>query len=204
MLSAGQPLASVGGRLISLPAAPARDGRAWFVPVDFVARALAPALGYRVSTPEAVAADHRRRRADAADRRPARATRRRSPDSRWTSPPPRRTRSPRKGTRLLIRFEADALDATLPSVDRPGPHPGVRPGDTPASLVVDLGPRFASFRTADAPGDRGSGRIVIDVAAQTTRAGAAAAAPRRRRRPAAPELPPLLDLRAGRMDSGRS
>ena len=39
VLSAGQSLASVGGRLISLPAPPARDGRTWYVPVDFVARA---------------------------------------------------------------------------------------------------------------------------------------------------------------------
>ena len=45
VLTPGQSLASVGGRLISLPAPPARDGRSWFVPVDFVPRALAPALG---------------------------------------------------------------------------------------------------------------------------------------------------------------
>ena len=48
VLTPGQSLASVGGRLISLPAPPARDGRTWFVPVDFVARALAPALGTAV------------------------------------------------------------------------------------------------------------------------------------------------------------
>ena len=35
VLSPGQELASVAGRLVSLPAPPARDGRAWFVPVDF-------------------------------------------------------------------------------------------------------------------------------------------------------------------------
>ena len=45
VLTPGQSLASVGGRLISLPSPPAREGRAWFVPVDFVPRALAPALG---------------------------------------------------------------------------------------------------------------------------------------------------------------
>ena len=43
VLTAGQGLASVGGRLVSLPAPPVRDGRTWFVPVDFVSRALAPA-----------------------------------------------------------------------------------------------------------------------------------------------------------------
>ena len=47
VLSAGQSLASVNGRLISLPSPPVRDGRAWYVPVDFV-RALAPAFGGRL------------------------------------------------------------------------------------------------------------------------------------------------------------
>ena len=47
-LSPGQSLASVNGRLISLPAAPLREGRTWYVPVDFVPRALGPALGSRV------------------------------------------------------------------------------------------------------------------------------------------------------------
>src|SRR6516162_6213170 len=42
VLSLQQPLASVAGRMISLPAAPVRDGRVWYVPVDFVSRALAP------------------------------------------------------------------------------------------------------------------------------------------------------------------
>jgi hypothetical protein len=48
VLSPGQALASVGGRLVSLPAAPMREGRTWFVPVDFVSRALAPAMGTRI------------------------------------------------------------------------------------------------------------------------------------------------------------
>src|SRR5688572_7589277 len=48
VLSPGQGLASVGGRLVSLPAPPVKDGRTWFIPVDFVPRALAPALGARL------------------------------------------------------------------------------------------------------------------------------------------------------------
>src|SRR5688500_2458965 len=45
LLSPNQEIASVAGRLVSLPAPPARDGTAWFVPVDFIARALAPVAG---------------------------------------------------------------------------------------------------------------------------------------------------------------
>ena len=48
ILSPNQELVSVAGRLISLPAAPVRDGRAWFVPLDFVSRALAPVVGTRL------------------------------------------------------------------------------------------------------------------------------------------------------------
>ena len=98
-----------------------------------------------------------------------------------------------EGTRLVIRFEADALDATLPSPTVPDLIQAIRAGDSPASLVIDLGPRFASFRTADLPGDRGAGRIQIDVAAQTTEPAQQPAAPQT---PTAPELPPLVDLAA--------
>jgi N-acetylmuramoyl-L-alanine amidase len=94
------------------------------------------------------------------------------------------------GARLLIRFEAEALDATLPASPVPDLIQAVRAGETPATLVIDLGPRFASYRTTDLPGDRGAARLVIEVAAQTTEAPSPAATPV----PAAPDLPPLIDL----------
>jgi len=40
--SADQPMASVNGRVVTLPAPVARIGRRLFVPIDFIARALAP------------------------------------------------------------------------------------------------------------------------------------------------------------------
>src|SRR5579884_3304852 len=42
VLTPDQSLASVSGRLISLPAPPTRSGRRWLVPVEFISRALAP------------------------------------------------------------------------------------------------------------------------------------------------------------------
>ncbi|MBP1635942.1 MAG: amiC, partial [Acidobacteria bacterium] len=48
LLTPGQPLASADGRLVSLPAPPTRDGRRWLVPLEFVSRALAPALDTRL------------------------------------------------------------------------------------------------------------------------------------------------------------
>ena len=40
VLTPEQALASVAGRLVSLPAPPSRSGRRWLVPVEFISRAL--------------------------------------------------------------------------------------------------------------------------------------------------------------------
>ena len=186
VLSAGQPLASVGGRLISLPAAPARDGRAWYVPVDFVSRALAPASTTRIDLRKAthliVLGDLRvplvAGRIDAPGTL-ARLTLDVSPAT-----PHAVTQ---EANRLVIRFEADAVDATVAASPAPDFIQSVRTGDTAATLIVELGPRGASFRTADAPGDRGNGRVVVEVMAQSADPALPPTAPPP---PAAPELPP--------------
>jgi N-acetylmuramoyl-L-alanine amidase len=190
VLTPGQSLASVGGRLISLPAPPSRDGRAWFVPIDFVGRALSPALGTpvevrkpsrlvivgsvrvpRIGGSAEVIGPLVRLTLDVAPQTPHAIT--------------------QDGNRLFVRFEADALDATLPAVSAPDLVQGIRLGEG-ASLVIDLGPRFGSFRTSDVPGDRGSVRIILDIVMQST-----AAAPTPTPAPApAPTTtpPPLIDL----------
>ena len=191
VLSAGQPLASVGGRLISLPAAPARDGRAWFVPVDFVPRALAAALGTRIELRKPsrmILVGDVRLPLLAGRVEPLGGTARLTLDVSPATP----HAITQDGSRLVIRFEADGLDATLPASTAPDLIQAVRPGDTPASLVVDLGPRFATYRTTDVPGERGAARIVIDVAAQAAETAPPAGTP-----PAsAPstDLPPLVDV----------
>src|SRR5204862_946987 len=47
-LTPGQSLASISGRMVSLSGAVARDGQTWQVPIDFVSRALGPALNLRM------------------------------------------------------------------------------------------------------------------------------------------------------------
>jgi N-acetylmuramoyl-L-alanine amidase len=167
VLSVGQSLASVGGRLISLPSAPVRDGRTWLVPIDFVPRALAPLLGSRVELRKPsrllllgdIRAPHIAGRIEPLGSL-ARLTLEVAPATPHTVS--------QDGPRLIVRFEADMLDAVLPVTTATDLIQGVRLGDTPASLTIDLGPRFASFRTSDLPGDRGSGRIVVDVLAPST------------------------------------
>jgi N-acetylmuramoyl-L-alanine amidase len=188
VLTPGQSLVSVGGRLISLPAPATRDGRAWYVPVDFVSRAVAPVLGSRLELRKPsrliLVGDIRvPRLAGRVENLGA--------SARLTldvAPATPHTVS-QDGQRLLIRFEAEALDASLPATTAPELIQAVRPGDGPAVVAVDLGPRFASFRSTDVPADRGSGRIVIEVIAQTTEATPGQPLPT-----PPVEPPPLLDL----------
>jgi N-acetylmuramoyl-L-alanine amidase len=191
VLTQGQSLASVGGRLISLPAPPARDARSWFVPVDFVSRALGPALGKtielrkpsrlilvagvrvpRVSGNVELVGPLARLTLDVAPQTPHSIT--------------------QEGARIVIKFEAEALDAALPATAAPELIQSIRAGDG-ASVVVELGPRFASYRSSDVPGERGAGRVIVDVIAQSTTA-ATPVAPAVTTPAAPPEPPPLLDI----------
>jgi len=194
VLSAGQSLVSVSGRLVSLPAPPVRDGRTWYVPIDFVARALAPAIGGRLELRKPsrliLVGDIRVPRIVGrmeALGSVARLTLDISPSTPHTVT--------QEGTRLTVRFEADSLDAALPATSSPELVVNVRPGEGPATIALDLGPRFSSFRTVDTPGDRGTARLVIDVQAQTTEAQPSPATPTPTpSAPQAPETPPLIDL----------
>ena len=169
VLSPGQALASVGGRLISLPAPPAREGRAWFVPVDFVSRALAPVLGTRLELrkPSRLILYGDIRIPRVVGRLEALGTLARLTLDIAPATPHAVTQD---GSRLLVRFEADALDATLPASAAPDLVQAVRPAEQPNVIAVDLGPRFGSYRASDVPGDRGAARLVIEVIAQTTEA----------------------------------
>lgn len=187
LLSPNQEIASVAGRLISLPAPPAREGRAWFVPVDFVSRALAPVAGTPIELRKPsrliLVGDIRVPRVAGRIEQLgalARLTFDVAPTTKYAVT--------QEGSRLLVRFEADALDASLPASPGPDLIAAVRP-EGPAGIAVELGPRYASFRSSDLPGDRGGLRIVVEVVAKTTDAPVAPA-------PAAPpaDVPPLLDL----------
>ena len=191
-LTPGQALASAGGRVVSLPAPPVKEGQRWFVPVDFVPRALGPALGTRVELRRPS------RLIVTGDLRVPRITARIEPQNALTRvtidvlPATPHTVS-QEGNRLLVRFDADVLDATVPASPVPDVLQALRIADPPVVLALDLGPRFASFRAADAPGERAAGRIVIDLIAQTTEAPAPAAPGAQPPSTLTPAEPPLLE-----------
>ena len=196
VLTPGQSLASVGGRLISLPAPPARDGRSWFVPVDFVPRALGPALGIPVELRKPsrliLVGGVRVPRVAGERRSPGRP---RAPDARCRAADAAHGRAGRLAAGDQVRGRCARRRAA--AVSAPDLIQNSRIDG--ASLILDLGPRFGSFRTSDLPGDRGSGRIIVDVITLTTAAppAPATAAPATPpvTPPAAPASPPpLLDL----------
>lgn len=184
VLSAGQDIVSVAGRLVSLPAPPAREGRAWFVPVDFVQRALAPIAGMRLELRKPsrliLAGDIRMPRV-VGQVDPTSAMARVTFDVAPVTP----VAVTQDGSRLLLRFEADQLDASLPATPVPDLIQSIRL-EGPAAIVLDLGPRFASFRTTEQPAAAGTSRLVVEVLAKTTEAPPPTAPP--------PDAPPLLDL----------
>lgn len=186
LLSPGQELVSVAGRLVSLPAPPVRDGRAWFVPVDFVSRALAPVIGTRLEVRRPS------RLVLFGDIRVPRVAGRVEPQGSLTrvifdvapSTPHTVTQEDRK---LVLRFEADALDATLPTSTVPEFVQNIRVEGT--AIAMDLGPRATTFRTSDLPGERGGTRTVVDLIGQATEPAQPTPPP-----PPPQEVPSLLDL----------
>jgi hypothetical protein len=147
VLTPDQALASVSGRLISLPAPPSRNGRRWLVPVEFINRALGliydSRLDLRKPSRLLVIGDLRVPRISvryellgASGRLTIDAT------------PRAQSTITQETDHLTVKFEADALDAPNPPLPAPGAQSlvqGVRIVDA-TTLAVDLGPRFAGFK----------------------------------------------------------
>jgi N-acetylmuramoyl-L-alanine amidase len=187
LLSLSQGLASVSGRLFSLPAPPARDGtRGWNVPVDFLGRVLPAITGTRIDLRKpsrlVIVGDLRVPRIAA--RHEGLGTMARVTFD--VAPPTPHTVSQESG-RIVLKFDADALDATLPGAVNGELIAAIRPGDVPTTIVIDPGPKFSSFRASDLPGEGGSLRIVVEAMPQTGTAAPPATAT---------EPPPLIELPA--------
>jgi N-acetylmuramoyl-L-alanine amidase len=161
-LTADQSLASVSGKLVSLPTAPIKIGGKWFVPIDFLPRALALVATGRLELRRAsrlvLAGDVRLPRVTVRHDVPGN-------EARLTfdiAPPTPHTVVQEQG-RLVVRFDADGLDASIAPFTPQGYVQSVRAEPGAAAIVVELGPRFASFRASDLPGDANAARLVLDV-----------------------------------------
>jgi N-acetylmuramoyl-L-alanine amidase len=192
VLTPDQALASVAGRLVSLPAAPTRSGRRWLVPVDFINRALGLIYDARLDLrkPSHLLV--------VGDLRVPRITARYEPlgsAGRLTldAVPRANAEVSQDADRLAIKYDADALDAPAPLL---APQPAgslvqsLRVVD-PVTIVVELAPR-TTLRAASQPSD-GSTRLTIDLTAAAT-TEPQPSAPQPGAAPGPPELPPAFSL----------
>ena len=187
LLTAGERLVSTGGRLVSLGSPPRRiDGR-WWVPLDFINRALSPIARRRVEVrPRSgliLLGDVNVPRV-AARYRPRARTGRLSVETTPGTP----HRIIEEPGRLRIRFEADAIDVVRLSPARGEIVRSIEVDAALPGLTIELGPAFDSFRVAHPAAPDGEARLVIDLRsaeAASARAAAEVAAPgARRARPA--------------------
>jgi N-acetylmuramoyl-L-alanine amidase len=157
VLTPDQSLVSSSGRLVSLPAPVTRRGNRWLVPVEFISRALAPIYDVRLDLRRAsrllVVGDLRVPRVTAQyDDSPAslRVTLEMTPRAAAVVT--------QDQGRLLVRIDADALDASLPPPPQQGLLTGIRATE-PNTIQLDLGQRFSTFR-ASPPVSSGAASVV--------------------------------------------
>lgn len=184
VLTPDQPLASVAGRLISLPAAPTRAGTRWLVPVEFISRALAVIYDQKLELRRPS------RLVIIGDLRVPRVTVRYQPlanAARLTidASPKAASTLTQAGARILIKFDADLVDAAIPAIQPQAVVGGVRIVDA-VTIGVDLGPRYGAFR-ASTEAIEDTTRLVVDLVGADT--STAAAAPGRAGAPAAAASP---------------
>jgi N-acetylmuramoyl-L-alanine amidase len=202
VLTADQNVVSVAGRLVSLPAPVLRRDNRWLVPADFLPRALATALNTRLDLRRTarllIVGDLRVPRVSA--RIDAGATNvavtfeiTPNTDARVTAQP----------GRLIVQFEADAIDLTVPLVPQQPFLTALGPGDTATTAVLTLGPRYATHRVTTTQADAGSGRLTIDLLPATTDAAPAPApSPAPDTRLVIPTQGPATGLRTVVIDPG--
>lgn len=188
VLSLDQGLASMSGRVISLPAPPVRDGNHWLVSPDAVSRALASIAGVRVDLRKAsrliVLGDLRVPRVTIRQEQSGAATRVTidiSPRAAYAI-----AQEPR---RLLVRFEADSLD--VGGIAAGGGLVESIAASEPATIAIALDRGFGSFRSATLPTDAASSRLVIDLMAAGTPAPQPPAGPTRAPVPQPAAPPPV-------------
>lgn len=172
VMTPDQSLVSSSGRLVSLPAPLTRRNNRWLVPVEFISRALAPIYDVRLDLRPAsrllVLGDLRVPRVTAQyDDSPSllRVTLE-------TTPRATATVTHEQG-RLMVRVDADALDAALASPPPQQLLTGIRVVD-PNTIQMDLGPRFSTFRASPPVSSGAAALLTIELVAATAETSSAA------------------------------
>ena len=195
LASMQQPMASVNGRLVALPAPAVRSGTRWFVPVEFLSRGLGPIydspIELRKPSRLLIVGELRVPRVTARIESPGPPTR-----VVITITPAAPGSTSNDGSRVVVRIDADALDLSLPPTGG-GLVEQIRPGDQPTTVAVQLraaGPVNVSTDTTNT-----GTRITLDIAAAGAATDAPAPAPDATPPPPPPDpgtIPSLIAPRA--------
>lgn len=187
VLTPDQSLVSASGRLVSLPGPVTRRSNRWLVPIEFISRALAPIYDVRLDLRPAsrllIVGDLRVPRVRAQyDDGPA--------SLRVTLEiTPRATPAiTQEAGRILVRFEADALDASLPPPPQQQLLAGMRVTE-PNAIQMDLGQRFSTFRTTPPVSSGAAALVTIELVAAGADTSVAPGAPTAPNAPVAPNAP---------------
>jgi N-acetylmuramoyl-L-alanine amidase len=190
VVSSDQPMASVSGRVVALPSPAVRSGNRWFVPLDFLPRALGPIYDSRIELRRPsrllIVGDMRVPRITARIDMPGPPTHA-TVEIAPTAPVVVTT----EPGRVVLRIEADALDLSLPGGGG-GLIDAIRAGDQAFTIAVVLNERAGPARSASTDAG-GVTRVTIDVPgvqppAETTAVPPAAVPPAA----AAPAAPPVF------------
>jgi len=158
--SADQPMASVDGRIVTLPSPVVRNGRRWLVPVEFLPRALGPIYDQRIDLRRAarllLVGDLRVPRVSARIDSPGPPTR-----AALVITPATPVTVTSEGGRVVLRIEADAIEPVFP-VTATGLIDGIRVGDQPNIVIVALSRQAGAARATTTTADN-STRVAIDV-----------------------------------------
>ncbi len=188
--STEQPMASVNGRVVTLPSPLVRIGRRWFVPIEFLPRALGPIYDQRIDLRRTsrllivgdVLVPRVTARVDAVGP-PTRTVVEISPAAPVTATA--------DGDRVILRIEATALDLGLPPAGS-GLVEQIRAGDQPNTITVLLAGTAGAPRINSATADNIT-RVTVDIPSATAPPGDVSAAPAAPPPPAPPsEVLPLV------------
>lgn len=172
VLSLTQGLASVQGRLISLPAPPVRTSQTWLVPVEFLTQAMPllteQPIDFHRSSGLLVVGNLRVPQVVVRHE-----TSTSSPTLTFGITPRTPHTVSQEGTRILIRFEADALDADIVPSPAPDFVQSVRVLDQATAIAIEITRRVSSFKANDQPVGDSSTRLVIELVPAATETTAA-------------------------------
>ena len=187
VLTAGDGIVSVAGRLESLSSAPVERGGVWYVPTDFIGRAL-PLLSdqpveLRPRSGLVIVGDVLIPQVVGRYQRIGRRSR-----LRLMVTPSVEPRIERAAGQLLVTFEADAVDLVMRDFAPDDLLRRVMVDDRRARLEVEVGGGFGSFAANSSPALGDSLEVVIDLGP----AAEARAAP-----PPAPDPRPAVETGAG-------